>query len=206
MKKFQFNKDNLARAQWHIQKYPEGRQESAVLPLLDLAQRQNGGYLDKDCIDYVSDMLHMPAIRVYEVASFYSMLYLKPVGKFHIQVCGTTPCWLRGSGDLMDACKKHLDIDHGQVTADGKFGLSEVECLGACANAPMVQINDDYYEDLTPERMIWILKELKAGRTPGIGSQVGRISSEPFEGETPEKASKLKKTTVKKKTEADRAP
>ena len=106
----------------------------------------------------------------------------------------------------MDACKKHLDIDHGQVTADGKFGLSEVECLGACANAPMVQINDDYYEDLTPERMIWILKELKAGRTPGIGSQVGRISSEPFEGETPEKASKLKKTTVKKKTEADRAP
>ncbi len=156
-KKFSFDKTSLAKAKGIIKKYPEGRQRSAVLPLLDMAQRENGGWLSVETIEYVADMLEMPYMRVYEVASFYTMFNLKPVGKHHVQICGTTPCWLRGAEDIKQACEKSLNIKCGETTKDGLFTLSEVECLGACVNAPVVQINDDYYEDLTPKLMTEVL-------------------------------------------------
>jgi len=159
---FSFNKENLAKAEAIVKKYPEGRQRSAVLPLLDMAQRQNGGWLSVDVIEYVANMLDMPYIRAYEVASFYTMFNLKPVGKHHIQICGTTPCWLRGAEDIKNACEKTLKIKCNETTKDGLFTLSEVECLGACINAPVVQINDDYYEDLTPTSMNDVIKKLKS--------------------------------------------
>ena len=149
--KFEFTKENLKKANEIIAKYPEGRQRSAILPLLDLAQRQNNGWLSTDAIEHVADILKMPYIRALEVASFYTMFNLKPVGKYHIQVCGTTPCMLRGAEDIVKSCKSKLKIELGQTTKDGKFTLSEVECLGACVDAPIVQINDDYYENLTKE-------------------------------------------------------
>ena len=159
-KTFSFNKENLSLAKAIIKKYPEGRERSAVLPLLDMAQRQNGGWLSVDVMEYVADMIDTPYIRVYEVATFYSMFNLKPVGKYHIQICGTTPCWLRGAEDIKHACEKSLKIKCKETTKDGLFTLSEVECLGACVNAPVVQINDDYYEDLTPDSMNVLLKKL----------------------------------------------
>lgn len=146
-----------------LAKYPEGRETSAVLPLLDIAQRQCGGWLPHDALEAVANILHMPFIRVHEVASFYSMFNLKPVGKFHVQVCGTTPCWLKGSDDIKHACQKHLGIDMGETTADGSFTLTEVECLGACINAPVVQIQDDYYENLTTDSVVDLLKNLGDG-------------------------------------------
>ena len=161
---FIFTAENLARAQTIIAKYPAGKQASAVLPLLDLAQRQSGNWLPQAALDYVAAFLSMPPIEVYEVASFYSMFNLKPVGENLVQVCTTTPCWLRGSDGIMGACKKKLGIGTGETTADGKFTLTEVECMGACVNAPMVQINDDNYEDLTADDMTRILDELAAGR------------------------------------------
>ncbi len=161
MKAFAFTPETLARAEKAIAKYPEGRQASAVLPLLDLAQRQNGNWLSQAAMDYVAGLLDMPPIRVYEVASFYTMFNLKPVGEHHIQVCTTTPCWLRGSEGVVHACKKKLGIEMGETTPDGKFTLHEVECLGACVNAPVVQINDDYHENLTPEAMEKIIDTLK---------------------------------------------
>jgi NADH-quinone oxidoreductase subunit E len=160
---FSFNTENLARAKAIVKKYPENRQRSAILPLLDMAQRQNGGWLSVEVIEYVADMLEMPYIRAYEVASFYSMFNLKPVGKYHIQICGTTPCWLRGAEDIKHACEKTLKIKCKETTKDGLFTLSEVECLGACVNAPVVQINDDYYEDLTVESINEVIKKLKKG-------------------------------------------
>ncbi len=138
-----------------IDKYPEGWQESAVMPLLDLAQRQHDGWLPRAAMDTVAEMLGMPPIRVYEVASFYTMYNLKPVGKNHVQVCTNLPCWLRGSDAVVGACKKSLGVDMGGTTGDGMFTLTEVECLGACVNAPMMQIGDDYYEArsfIAPER------------------------------------------------------
>ena len=179
---FSFTPETDARAKAIIARYPEGRQASATLALLDLAQRQNGGWLSRDAIEYVADYLDMAPIRVHEVATFYSMFNLEPVGKYFIQICRTTPCWLCGSDDLTRVCRDKLGIEKGETTEDGLFTLVEVECLGACANAPMAQINDDYYEDLNAERLAEILDALKAGREVEIGSQTGRQSSAPEGG------------------------
>jgi NADH-quinone oxidoreductase subunit E len=179
---FAFTAENIQRSEKIIARYPEDRKASAVLPLLDIAQRQNGGWLSKDAIDYVANFLEIPPIRAYEVASFYSMFNLKPVGKFLIQVCRTTPCWLRGSDALTKACLDKLGVGMKEVSADGLFSVMEVECLGACCNAPMVQINDDYYEDLTPERLAAIIDDLKAGKEVPVGPQGGRLCSAPEGG------------------------
>jgi NADH-quinone oxidoreductase subunit E len=176
-KTFAFTPENLSRAEKIIAKYPAGRQASAVIPLLDIAQRQGGNWLPQAAMDYIADMLEMPPVRVYEVASFYTMFNLKPVGENFVQVCTTTPCWLRGSDGIVNSCKKKLGIGVGETTADGKFTLTEVECLGACVNAPMVQINDDFYEDLTPELMEKLIDTLQANKKPEIGSQSGRRGS-----------------------------
>lgn len=176
-KSFSFTEANLAKAKAIIAKYPAGRQASAVISLLDIAQRQSGNWLPQVAMDYVADFLEMPRIRVYEVATFYTMFNLKPVGKHFVQVCTTTPCWLRGSADIMKVCHNKLGIHDGETTADGKFTLKEVECLGACVNAPMVQINDDYYEDLTPQIMERVLDELQHNRAVTPGSQTGRRGS-----------------------------
>lgn len=172
-----------------VAKYPPGRQHSAVLPLLDLAQRQIGaetgtqGWLPLPVLEFVGRELDMPRIQVLEVATFYTMFNLAPVGKFHVQVCGTTPCMLRGSDDVLKACYKR-GLKKGHTTDDGLFTLSEVECLGACANAPMVQINDDNYEDLTESSMGAILDSLARGETPKPGPQVERQTSAPETGPT----------------------
>jgi NADH-quinone oxidoreductase E subunit len=158
---FTFNKENLQKSQEIIKKYPKERSKSAVMPLLDLAQRQNNNYISKEVIDYLSKLLDLPVIHIYEVASFYSMYNLEPVGKYLIQVCGTTPCMLCGSKKITNSIKKYLKIDMNQTTRDRLFTLKEVECLGACVNAPMIQINDDYYEKLDEDKTINILKELK---------------------------------------------
>ena len=175
--KFEFTASNLKRAKEIISKYPDTRQASAILPLLDLAQRQAGGWLPPYVIECVADLIQMPYIRALEVASFYTMFNLKPVGKHHIQVCSTTPCWLRGAEDIMKTCKKKLKIEAGETTKDGLFTLSEVECLGACVNAPMVQINDDFYEDLTPNTMEKIISSLINDKKIDTGSQIGRLGS-----------------------------
>lgn len=161
---FIFTKQNQQEIDIILQKYPPGRQASAILPLLDLAQRQCGGWLPQAAIETVAALLQMPAIRAYEVASFYTMFNLAPVGKHHIQLCRTTPCWLRGSEEIQAVCESHLGIKPGETTPDGKFSLVEVECLGACVNAPMAQINDDYYENLTSESMKSILQNLATGK------------------------------------------
>ncbi len=176
---FQFTGENQKKVKEIIAKYPEGRQKSAVMPLLDLAQRQNNNFVSKDIIEHIAETLDLAPIHVYEVASFYSMYNLKPVGKYLLQVCGTTPCMLRGAEDLIKVCKDHIGIDREETSKDGLFTLKEVECLGACVNAPMVQINDDYYEDLNPEIFTQMLDDLKAGKQVKIGSQTGRTSSEP---------------------------
>lgn len=177
---FTFSAANFEKAQKTIAKYPAGRQASAVLPLLDMAQRQSGNWLPKAAMDYVASILGMAPIRVYEVASFYTMFNLAPVGQHFIQVCTTTPCWLRGSDDIMAACKKNLGIGKGETTADGKFTVVEVECLGACVNAPMVQINDDYFEDLDFAKTETLLDNLKAGKAVTKGPQNGRQCSAPL--------------------------
>ncbi len=178
-KSFAFTAENLARAQKIIARYPQGRQASAVLPLLDLAQRQAGGWLPLAAMDHVAGILDMASIRVYEVATFYSMFNLDPVGRYLVQVCTTTPCWLCGSEAVAKACEDTLGIRFGETTPDGVFTLKEVECLGACVNAPMVQINDDYYEDLDADRARAVLQALKAGTKPKPGSQTGRQTSAP---------------------------
>ena len=187
---FQWTPENAKAAAEIIARYPEGRQQSASIPLLDLAQRQVGadtgtqGWLPIPVIEYVAAYLSMPYIRAYEVATFYTMFNLRPVGRFHVQVCGTTPCLLRGSDDVFAACKAK-GMKKGQTTEDGLFTLSEVECLGACANAPMVQINDDNYEDLTFETTTALLEALARGETPKPGPQgVDRRTSEPEGGVT----------------------
>ncbi len=182
--------DELARqAKAIVAQYPEGRQQSAVIPLLDLAQRQVGaetktqGWLPLPVMEFVAQELDMPVIRVLEVATFYTMFNLAPVGRFHVQVCGTTPCLLRGSDDVLEACYQR-GLHKGRTTDDGLFTLTEVECLGACANAPMVQVNDDNYEDLTGESMGAILDALARGETPKPGPQVERQTSCPAGGPT----------------------
>ena len=182
---FEFSGENLERAKVFIARYPQGRQASAVLPLLDLAQRQHDGWLPTAAIRAVADILEMPEIRVFEVATFYTMFNLAPVGKHLVQLCRTTPCWLRGSDDVRAACERHLGIGLGETTGDGRFTLVEVECLGACVNAPMVQINDDFYEDLDAERMVAVLDSLKRGESPAMGTQdTARRFAEPVGGLT----------------------
>lgn len=185
---FAFTAENHKEAQAHIAKYPQGRQQSAVMPLLTLAQQQHGGWLPKAAIAHVAEMLGMPVMRAQEVASFYSMYNLAPIGTHHVQCCTTTPCWLRGSDEVVRACKDTLGIEMGETTADGKFTLTEVECLGACVNAPMIQVTtaekDRYFEDLNYATTREVLMELKSGKEPKAGSKSGRVSSEPQEGLT----------------------
>jgi len=186
---FAWTDANAKTARELIARYPEGRQVSAVIPLLDLAQRQVGtetgtqGWLPIPVMEFVARELDTSYIRVLEVATFYTMFNLEPVGRFHVQVCGTTPCMLRGSDDVLNACYKR-GLKKGHTTDDGLFTLTEVECLGACANAPMVQINDDNYEDLTAESMGAILDALAAGKAPKPGPQIDRQTSCPVDGPT----------------------
>jgi NADH-quinone oxidoreductase subunit E len=180
---FAFSPKDLEWAKGQIAKYPDGRQASAVLPLLWRAQEQCGGWLPEPALRYVADLLGMAYIRVYEIATFYTMFNLAPVGRYYVQLCGTTPCWLRGAEALKETCRKVIGAP-GHVTPDGMFSWTEVECLGACVNAPMVQINKDYYEDLTPETFEQILVDLRQGRKVKPGPQDGRHSSEPFGGAT----------------------
>jgi NADH-quinone oxidoreductase subunit E len=186
---FAWTDENEAQAKTFVGRYPPGRQQSAIIPLLDLAQRQVGaetgtqGWLPIPVIEFVAAQLGMPYIRAYEVATFYTMFNLAPVGRHHVQVCGTTPCMLRGSDDVLAACYAK-GLKKGHTTEDGLFTLNEVECLGACANAPMVQINDDNYEDLTFDSMTAILDALAKGATPRAGPQVERQTSCPEGGPT----------------------
>jgi NADH-quinone oxidoreductase subunit E len=187
--KFAWSKDNAAKAKDIIARYPPGRQQSAVMPLLDLAQRQVGaetntqGWLPVPVIEFVAAQLGMPYMRAYEVVSFYTMYNMAPVGRYHVQVCGTTPCMLRGSDDVLAACANR-GMAKGRTTADGLFTLTEVECLGACANAPMVQVNDDNFEDLTYDSMEAILSALAEGRPVTPGPQIDRQVSCPEGGPT----------------------
>lgn len=178
---FAFTPENLAWAQTVIARYPEGRQASAVIPLLWRAQEQHDYWVPRAAIEYIAHMLGMAKIRVMEVATFYTMFNLEPVGKHFVQLCGTTPCRLRGAEKLIDICHEMIG-EQRHVTSDGQLSWLEVECLGACCNAPMAQINNDYYEDLTPENFRKLLDDLRAGRPVKKGSQVGRVSSEPEGG------------------------
>lgn len=180
-KTWAFTPENRAKVEARIKKYPPGRQASAVLFCLDLAQRQHG-WVPQAAIEHIAGILEMAPIRVAEVASFYTMINRRPVGKYLLQVCGTTPCWLRGSDEIFAAIKEETGVGRGQTSADGLFTVVEVECLGACVNAPVVQVNDDYYEDLTQESVKAILRKLRAGETPTPGPQNGRHSSEPIGG------------------------
>ena len=181
---FAFTPANQAWAEAQITKYPQGRQASAIIPLLWRAQEQEG-WLTRPAIEHVADMLEMAHIRALEVATFYFMFQLQPVGSVaHVQVCGTTSCMICGAEDLVAVCRERIAARPHQLSADGKFSWEEVECLGACANAPMAQIGKDYYEDLTAEKLGWILDELAAGRVPLPGPQNGRFTSEPLGGPT----------------------
>lgn len=185
---FEFSAENKAKAKKIIARYPAGREQSAVMPLLMLAQQQNDGWLPQAAIDYVAAILGMAPMKVKEVASFYTMYNMQPVGHFHIQVCGTTPCMLRGSEAVLEACEAHLGIRKGETTADGKFTLTEVECLGACVNAPIVEVTtpqeDGYYEDLTPHLAQELIQKMTRGELPEFGSQTGREGSCPETGAT----------------------
>eukprot|EP00094_Tigriopus_californicus_P008684 TCALIF_08370-PA protein Name:"Similar to NDUFV2 NADH dehydrogenase [ubiquinone] flavoprotein 2, mitochondrial (Bos taurus)" AED:0.08 eAED:0.08 QI:0/0/0/1/1/1/3/0/253 len=186
---FTFNDENKSRVEAIMSIYPEGHKRAAVIPLLDLAQRQNNGWLPIAAMHHVAEVIGMPRMRVYEVATFYTMFNRNPVGKYHVQVCTTTPCWLRGSDEIVAKCKENMGVNVGGTSKDNMFTLSEVECLGACVNAPMVQvrcifrgflINDNYYEDLTEKDMDEILNDLKQGKNPPKGPRSGRYAAEPF--------------------------
>ena len=181
---FAFTPENEEWARGQMAKYPPGRQMSAVIPLLWRAQEQNDGWLPEPAIRLVGEMLGMAYIRVYEVATFYTMFNLGPVGRHYVQVCTTTPCWLRGSEEIVETCKRVIGAHEGELSADGMFSWSEVECLGACVNAPMIQIDKDYYEDLDAAKMEAILEALRRGEQPTPGPQNGRNSSEPIGGPT----------------------
>ena len=173
---FTFNDGNLIEAKKILSKYPEDRKQSAVMPLLDLAQRQNENWLTREIVEYVANYLEMPFIRAWEVVTFYSMYYTKYNGKYLVQVCGTTPCWLRGSDQIVKACKEMIAPTQNTLSKDGMFSWMQVECLGACVNAPLVQINDDYYEDLTYDSTKNVLQSLLDGTPVEVGSQSGRKS------------------------------
>lgn len=192
---FEFTKANLKKVDVILAKYPKGKQQSAVMPLLDLAQRQMGeegakakpvygGWIPRAAMDKIAEMLNMAPVKVYEVASFYTMYNLAPVGKYLLQLCSTTPCWLCGADDILKACKDKLDIGVGETSKDGMFTIMDVECLGACVNAPMVQINDDFYEDLNYEIMCDLLDALSKDKKPKIGPQKKRTTSMPAGGAT----------------------
>jgi NADH-quinone oxidoreductase subunit E len=179
-KSFEFSKDSLAKAKWWLAKYPDDRKQSAIIPILWLVQKQEG-WVCEPALRKAAEMCDLAFVRAYEVATFYTMFQLEPVGKVLVQVCGTTPCMLRGANDLMKLCREKIG-PRDQMSADGWFTWQEVECLGACCNAPMAQINDYYYEDLTPETLGQILDDFKAGKKPWPGSYEGRKSSEPAGG------------------------
>ncbi|MEQ8266729.1 MAG: NADH-quinone oxidoreductase subunit NuoE [Parvibaculum sp.] len=180
---FAFTAENAEWAKQQIAKYPEGKQASAIIPLFWRAQEQHDGWLPEPAIRYVAGMLGMDYIRALEVATFYTMFNLSPVGEHYVQLCGTTPCWLRGADELKEVCRKHIGPE-GQVSADGKFSWLEVECLGACVNAPMVQINADFFEDLDAASFERVLADLRAGKEVKPGPQNERHSSEPLGGLT----------------------
>ena len=181
---FAFSDENLAKSRDIIAKYPPGRQASAVLGLLDLAQRQHDNWLPRAAMDTVADMLEMARIRVYEIATFYTMFNLNPVGRHLLQVCTTTPCWLRGSDEVVAACERKLGIKMRETTPDGLFTMTEVECLGGCVNAPIIQVNDDFYEDLDARSTEALLDALARGEKPPPGSVKGRQTSAPQSGKT----------------------
>ena len=177
-KEFKFSKENMKLVDAHIAKYPKGRQASAVMPLLDIAQRQNDNWIPEAAMEEIARLLDMPRIKVFEVATFYTMYNLEPRGKHHLQFCTTTPCWLMGSAEVVSACEKHLGIHLGETTKDGMFTMTDVECLGACVNAPVIQRNgDEFYEDLTPTNVIDVIEALRAGKPTKVGSQTGRQTS-----------------------------
>ncbi len=177
---FEFSAENLKNIEEILAKYPTTRKKSAVMPLLDLAQRQNNNWVSKDVIETIAKILEMPEIKVYEVASFYTMYNLQPVGKYLLQFCKTTPCMLRGIDQLMKIAEEKLGIKMDETTNDGLFTLKEVECLGACVNAPIVQVNDDFFEDLNKENFLKIIDDLQAGKEIKLGSQIGRQCSAPL--------------------------
>ena len=184
---FAFDADSEAQLGKIIARYPAGKQASAVIPLLYVAQRQMGrltgsAWVPRAAMDVIGERLSMPPIRVYEVATFYFMFNMKPIGRFHLQLCGTTPCMLRGSDDIMRACHDAAHVKVGQTSEDGLFTLTEVECLGACVNAPVLQVDDDYYEDLDYDRTLALIEALKRGERPKPGSTIGRHASAPEGG------------------------
>lgn len=189
-KPFTFSSQNQKKVAEIIARYPTTRQASAILPLLDLAQRQAEGWLPQEAIEHVADILKISMLRAYEIATFYTMFNLSPRGKYLLQVCTTTPCQLVGSDDILKVCHQTADVEQGEVSKDGLFTVLEVECLGACVNAPVVQINDDYFEDLNAERMVDILNDLKLGKQVKPGSTRGRQCSAPFKS-SPQKKEDL---------------
>lgn len=187
---FAFDAESEAKIATIIKRYPEGKQASAVIPLLYVVQKQMGrltgsAWVPRVAMDVVAERLGMPPIRVYEVATFYFMFNTRPIGKYHLQVCGTTPCWLRGSDEVLRACKDAGGLKgYGDTSADGNFTLTEMECMGACVNAPMIAVDDDYYEDLDYESTVKLIEALKRGERPAPGSVIGRRSSEAAGGAT----------------------
>jgi len=177
--KFEFNENNLRISKEIISKYPDGKQQSAVMSLLYLVQNQNQNWIPLAAMKYIGKLLNMPYIKVYEVATFYSMYNLSPVGKYFYQVCTTTPCMLRGANKLVEACKEKISKNENEISEDGSCSWVEVECLGACVNAPMIQINENYYEDLSKEKLLKIIDETKKGKQPKAGSYKGRLNSAP---------------------------
>mgnify|MGYP001473643684 FL=1 len=176
---FEFNSSSLEAANQIISNYPNGKQESAVMALLYIAQKQNNNWIPLAAMKYIGKFLDMPYIKVYEVATFYSMYNLAPVGKYFVQVCTTTPCMIRGANQLVEACKEKISKNESELSTDKSCSWMEVECLGACVNAPMMQINDDYYEDLDKDKTLKILDKILIGETPKPGSYRGRINNEP---------------------------
>lgn len=174
---FAFDEKSNELAKIALAKYPDDRKQSAVMPFLDIAQRQNNNWLSQECIEYVADQLEMPFIKVWEIVTFYTMYNTQPVGKNFVQVCTTTPCWLRGSEHVVQACKEIISENPTEVSSDNLFSWMEVECLGACVNAPMVQINDDFYEDLNYESTKNLLLSLIDNKPLQVGSQIGRQGS-----------------------------
>lgn len=185
---FAFDAESEAQIEKILKRYPEGKQASGVIPLLYVVQKQmkrqtDSGWVPRIGMDAVAERLGMPPIRVYEVATFYFMFNTKPVGKYHLQVCGTTPCWLRGSDEVLRACQDHAGVKHyGETSEDGLFTMTEVECLGACVNAPILCVDDDFYEDLDYDRTVALIEALKRGERPPVGSTTGRLNSAPDGG------------------------
>lgn len=176
---FEFSKENLEEAKTVIEKYPKGKQQSAVMSLLYIAQKQNNNWIPLSAMKYIGKLLEMPYMKVYEVATFYSMYNLAPVGKYFVQVCTTTPCMIRGAYKIVEACKEKISENENELIHEKNSSWMEVECLGACINAPMMQINDNYYEDLDKEKALKILDQVISDKMPKAGSYRGRLNSEP---------------------------